>query len=136
MAHILVVDDEPAVLMLFARVLTKAGHRASVAASLTEAVSAYDREPCDLLVTDKNLPGETGFDVIRKLRERNPALPAILMTAYPEPMLGKVPPIHGYLAKPMEVPQILDAINRVLSFAAERPKAKEEEAASDKPEQR
>ncbi|GMU60556.1 MAG: hypothetical protein AMXMBFR34_23190 [Myxococcaceae bacterium] len=120
MARILVVDDEASVLSLAKVVLSRAGHTVLTAATLPDAEAVFLGEPCDLVVTDKNLPGATGFDVIEKLRHHRPLLPAILMSAYPEPLLGVPTRIQGYLAKPFERASLLvEAVERVLSFEEE-----------------
>lgn len=119
MARILVVDDEASVLAVCKAVLARAGHKVFTAATLPDAEAVFLGEPCELVVTDKNLPGATGFDVIQQLRRHVPGLPAILMTGYPEPLLGLKTPIQGYLAKPFENAQLVDAVARVLAFADE-----------------
>jgi CheY-like chemotaxis protein len=114
--RILVVDDEPEVVELVRIVLTRAGFAVSGAGSLPEAEAAYLREPCELLLVDKNLPGATGFQVIERLREHCPALPAIMMTAYPEPLLSLTTKLQGYLPKPLaKLSQLTEAVKRVLA---------------------
>ncbi|MBI5480305.1 MAG: response regulator [Deltaproteobacteria bacterium] len=117
MARVLVVDDEPGVLLPLRQVLKKAGHSVTTAESLDAAVAAFSLEPAHLVLVDKNLPGATGFDVIERLRRVDPELPAILMTAYPEPLLGAKIKLQGYLPKPMDpISIITDSVNRALSF--------------------
>lgn len=123
MARILVVDDDASVISLAKVLLSRAGHTVATAASLPDAEAVFLGEPCALVVTDKNLPGATGFDVIERLRQHAPDLPAILMTAYPEPLLGTRTPIQGYLAKPFERASLLaEAVERVLSFVQRKPR--------------
>lgn len=123
MAHVLVVDDEPTVLVLARRVLGRAGHRVSCAETLDGAVAIAEVDPVDVVLSDKNLPGATGFQVIDALRRFDPELPAILMTAYPEPLLATGTRIQGYLPKPMEsIDSIIEAVERVLAFAREERK--------------
>lgn len=124
MARILVVDDDASVLAVAKAILARAGHTVFTAASLPDAEAVFLGEPCELLLTDKNLPGASGFDVIERLRRHAAGLPAILMTGYPEPLLGLKTPIQGYLAKPFERGQLVEAVERVLAFveASRRPR--------------
>lgn len=124
MARILVVDDDPSVLVVTKTILARAGFTVATAASVPDAEAVFLGEPCDVLLTDKNLPGATGFDVIERLRHHAPALPAILMTGYPEPLLGLRTPIQGYLAKPFDSGKLVEAVERVLAFAEEARKPK------------
>lgn len=100
--RILVVDDDASVLLLLRRVLESAGYQVRTAAGLEEAVAVFRGEPCELLVVDKHMPGATGFDVVRQLRELYPDLPAIMVTAYPEPVLTPGPVLQGHLVKPFQ----------------------------------
>jgi len=106
-ARILVVDDDEGARRLIEMVLLRAGYAVRVAGDDEQALRIFSAEPAELLVIDKNLPGATGFDVITQLRAIYPDLPAIVITAFPEPVLFRVPKIQGYLAKPFERLSIL-----------------------------
>lgn len=134
MARILVVDDDASVLNLVKLVLGRAGHEVLTAASLPDAEAVFLGAPCALVLTDKNLPGATGYDVIERLRRHLPELPAILMTAYPEPLLTSRPRLQGYLAKPFERASLLvESVERVLAFESERRRPPPLRRASAKP---
>lgn len=82
--HILVVDDCADVRQIIARLATNAGWRVLEAASGTEGVEIARRHRPSLIVTDLNLPGIDGLEVIRQIRA-DPALddvPIIAVTAY------------------------------------------------------
>jgi CheY-like chemotaxis protein len=134
MARVLVVDDDASVLLLAKVLLSRAGHTVVTAASLPDAEAVFLGEPCAIVVTDKNLPGATGFDVIERLRRHAPDLPAILMTAYPEPLLGTRTRLQGYLAKPFERASLLvESVERVLAFETEKRRPPPLRRASAKP---
>lgn len=99
MARILVVDDDLSIALLVRGLLVRDGHEVRVAASAEQALDAYDSRPFDLVITDKMMPGGNGIELIRKLRERDASIPAILMTAYPD-LPERDLAIQGYLAKP------------------------------------
>lgn len=82
MAHILVVDDEVMIAMLFRSVIEAEGYRVTVAHDGIAALDAFERDPADALVTDLTMPRMGGRDLLIRLRERHPALPAIVVTGY------------------------------------------------------
>jgi two-component system, cell cycle sensor histidine kinase and response regulator CckA len=83
-ATVLVVDDEPAVLMITARTLTRSGHRVLEARDGGEALALVNQlGPPDLVLTDLTMPGMGGVELGRQLRERWPALPILFMSGFP-----------------------------------------------------
>jgi two-component system, OmpR family, response regulator len=117
-ARILVVDDEPSVLEIFRRVLSRDGHRVHVCTSPDEAVSEFSRADFDLVVVDKNLPGVDGFGLLASLREVDPGLPAIMVTASPDPFSARSAKLQGYLPKPfLSLKQVSLTVQRVLEMA-------------------
>jgi len=116
--RILVVDDEASVLEMFRRVLTREGHRVHVCLSPAEALGEFTRANFDLVVVDKNLPGLNGFDLLAALRNVDPDLPAIMMTASPEPLMTRNARLQGYLPKPFKsLKQLGDTVRRVLELS-------------------
>lgn len=83
---VLVVDDEPDARQLLAVVLQQCGADVTMAASVEEALSAFERIKPDVLVSDIGMPGEDGYSLIRKIRalpaERGGRIPAAALTAY------------------------------------------------------
>ncbi|MGQ0815123.1 MAG: sigma-54-dependent transcriptional regulator [Gemmatimonadota bacterium] len=78
---ILVVDDERAILDTVEILLRGEGFEASVAQSGREALDRFDEVEPDIVVTDIRMPGVTGLDLLEAVRERDPEVPVILMTA-------------------------------------------------------
>jgi two-component system phosphate regulon response regulator PhoB len=81
--HILVAEDDADIANLIAHYVHKAGWRAHIAASGTEALRHAREGPTDLLVLDVMLPGMSGLDVCRALRAEasTSQLPIIMVTA-------------------------------------------------------
>jgi two-component system, cell cycle sensor histidine kinase and response regulator CckA len=81
--NILVVDDDPANLLLTTRVLEKYGCRVLMANSPTKAISLFEQhiESIDIMVTDISMPEMTGYELAERLRDRNPLLPILFMSA-------------------------------------------------------
>jgi DNA-binding NtrC family response regulator len=82
-AHeVLVVDDEVVVLTVLRELLRRSGYRVTTAASAEEAIDLMQKRTFDLVLTDKNLPGASGLDVLRVARTLHPPPAVVLITAY------------------------------------------------------
>jgi CheY-like chemotaxis protein len=82
MAHVLVVDDEFIIAMVFRKAIEELGHRVTLALDGCAALAADDRDPVDILVTDLRMPAMDGTELLRRLRERRPGLPAVVVSGY------------------------------------------------------
>ena len=72
MARIIVVDDEPSIRTLVARILARAQHDVREAANGLEGVAAHRADPADLVITDLYMPEQDGIETIRQIREFSP----------------------------------------------------------------
>ena len=82
-ATILVVDDEPAVLAIAARILERRGYHVLQVPDGADALALVDRQgPPELLLTDLTMPGIGGGELARHMKARWPALPIIFMSGY------------------------------------------------------
>lgn len=80
---ILVVDDDVLVCMNTTAMLEDLGHMVTEAASGVDALRHIDaNEHFDLVISDQAMPGMTGLELLRLIRERRPQLPSILATGY------------------------------------------------------
>jgi signal transduction histidine kinase/CheY-like chemotaxis protein len=83
---LLVVDDEPDTRDLLITVLEQCGAKVRACASAAEALEALDQYEPDILVSDIGMPGENGYDLIKKVRAREAGgerrIPAVALTAY------------------------------------------------------
>lgn len=103
---ILVIDDDPSILGLLEKVLTKAGHDVDVVADGEAALARLAKEHFDLLVVDYMLPGISGLDVLRHARVNHPALMAIMITAHGSAEVQAAAAalgVHAYISKPFGV---------------------------------
>ena len=115
--RILIVDDEEGLRRLLVRVLAKGGHEAIAVASGAEALRQVAAEPFDLVITDIKMPEMDGLELLRQLKEYDPALPVIVMTAY-----GTVESAvealragaYDYLAKPFEIDELKLTVAKAL----------------------
>lgn len=83
MHHILVVDDEPGITCLLARIFRLHGYRITEANCGAVALEINRLDPVDGVITDFVMPGMNGLQLLNKLRENRPALPGILISAPP-----------------------------------------------------
>lgn len=113
--NILVVDDDRDIADIIGYSLRKEGHRPTLAYSGEEALALAERSLPDLVVLDVMLPGLSGFDVCRKLRERGP-VPVILLTARGEEgdrVWGLDLGADDYMTKPFSHRELLARIRAV-----------------------
>jgi DNA-binding NtrC family response regulator len=79
---ILVVDDDPEMRELVLDVLRNEGYEVAVAQDGVEAVQALRGRTFDVVLTDKNLPGPSGLELLSELRRACPGAQIVMMTAY------------------------------------------------------
>lgn len=86
------------------------------AASGEEALQALREQACDVLLLDLSLPGQSGVDVLRGVRQRYPELKVLVLSGYPEERYA-LPMIrhgaNGYLCKDCEPEELLRAVHTV-----------------------
>ncbi len=117
MAHVLVVDDELSMRVFLGIFLRKAGHRVSTAPDGAGALDLVARDLPDLVIQDLKMPGMTGVELLRRLKDRLPAIPVVVMTAFAtwdntvEAMrLGA----YDYVKKPFNNDDIREVIDRAI----------------------
>lgn len=115
--RILVIDDEKRMRIVASMMLEEAGYTVSVAAGGVEGLQMFDSaDGFDLVLIDMMMPGMQGVEVMEKLRERQPDLPVILMSGYPDPSRDPTqwPPRTRFLEKPMTSEELLSVIVQLL----------------------
>jgi class 3 adenylate cyclase len=122
-ARVLVVDDTVSNVKLLADVLTARGYEVVTAAAGPEALVAMEHQPPDIVLLDVMMPGMSGYDVCRKIRE-NPAtamLPVVLVTAL-DPGQERVKGIEAgaddFLTKPIHQAELLARVRSLLRIKA------------------
>jgi len=80
--NILVVDDEDVILQVFEALLADTAYQVGYASSSEQAQAMLAKEEYNLLIVDKNLPGESGLELIRKARAIRPESEFIVITGY------------------------------------------------------
>ncbi len=79
---ILVVDDEDNIRLLYQEELQDAGYEVALAGDAEEALEKIEEGPPDLITLDVKLPGMSGLDFLKKLKENHKDIPVIMCSAY------------------------------------------------------
>ena len=114
MPYIAIVDDEEPVRKALKRLLRAAGLEAETYASGKEFLEGTTLRRPDCVVLDLHMPGMSGLQVLRHLRESQAPLPAVVITAYDEPATRDACLAAGaaaYLRKPLDERLLLNAIS-------------------------
>ncbi len=125
--HILIVDDEPKVGFFLKKSLelSQKNCRVSTARSGQQALQIVEDSTVDLLITDLRMPGISGLELIRRVRESSPATRTILITAYGSDKVkaeARRLEVYRYVAKPFNVRDFTGVVDEALKkIALSRP---------------
>jgi putative two-component system response regulator len=109
-ARVLVVDDEPTLAELIARLLTDEGYRTDVAFSIAQARALLASRRFDLVLCDLHLPGESGLELIEHVHREHPDTGAVVVSGADDPEVASAAlelGAYGYVVKPFRTSQIL-----------------------------
>lgn len=112
---VLLVEDDRSLREALADTLLLAGHDYHAVGSAEEALTAVAREAFSLVISDVNMPGMDGHQLLSLLRVRQPQLPVLLMTAHGAVERAVDAMRQGaadYLVKPFEPKALLDLVSR------------------------
>lgn len=117
--HIVVVDDEPAVLLATSRLIERMGYQVSRFATPERLLDAFDSlvPPPAMLVTDLSMPVLSGWELASEVHLRQPALPIVVMTGNLD--LADLSPeghpgVTGILSKPFTTPELRAMLQQCL----------------------
>ena len=118
MQRILIIDDEKSMRELLAHVLKRAGYRVSAADNGEAGCQLFEMDVFDLVISDISMPGLTGLEVLRKVRESSSDTPVILITAYgsKETAIEAVKlGAFDYFEKPFNVEEVKTRVHNALA---------------------
>jgi two-component system phosphate regulon response regulator OmpR len=118
--HLLLVDDDRRIRDLLSRFLAAEGYRVTTAASASDARAKLQGLHFDLLILDVMMPGETGFEFARFIRQSS-SVPILMLTARHEAearIEGLQIGADDYVAKPFEPRELALRINNILKRSA------------------
>ncbi|MEV6305420.1 PAS domain S-box protein [Actinoplanes sp. NPDC051861] len=117
---VLVVEDEPALARVVARILHNGGYHVVTVENGPAALAADEKHPCDVLLTDVIMPEMSGPRLVEVLRERRPELPVLYMSGYSNGLLGTTHVLDGdiaFIEKPFTAHDLLHKLQDVLNGA-------------------
>ena len=129
MKTVLVIDDEEKATWAFEQFLEDAGYRPLIAGSAEQGVDMVRNELPDIVICDIRLPGMSGLDALREIREIHPPAAVIVMTAWGTAQTAIEAIQHGafdYLTKPLDLARLRALLSRVeasQSAASQAPEA-------------
>ena len=121
--RVLVVEDDDLVGNALAVSLRRVGFEVVVARSVDEALAAYDAAPADVVVTDLQMPGGSGLDLLKALDQRDPLVPVIIVTGDMslQPAAEAVREhAFDYLTKPVSRERLVSTVTRAADSRRQR----------------
>ena len=132
--QVLIVDDDRDIGQMLSTLMNKEGLASLVAYDGETALQMLAASPPDLLLVDVKMPGLDGMEVLKRVKETDPQLPVVLITAYAE-IPGSVAAMKAgafdYLAKPFDHTEVLRVVRAALSERRRRRQATVEEIPAD-----
>jgi len=116
--NVLLVDDEINILKVLSAILKKGGYDVMTARSAEEGLDRAAKSPFDVAITDFRLPGMNGLQFLAALREINPGIPVIMLTAYGTIEMAVEAMKKGafnYIAKPVNPDELLTVTREAVS---------------------
>ncbi len=118
--RILIVDDDPLVPRTLRLLLRKHGYEVECAANADAALTLLKKSPMDLIVTDINMPGPDGFELLQEVKQKYPETEVILITGYgtiENAVRGMREGAFDYVTKPVLDDEMVVVIGRALEAA-------------------
>jgi len=116
--RILIIDDDASIRSSLEKILTENGYQLTVAADGDSAQSEFAQ--ADLLILDLNLPIQDGWDILGQVSAGYPLLPVIVITGLADQLDERaIPGASAFLEKPIEVPALLETVERLLNRTPE-----------------
>jgi len=117
MRQVWIVDDDRSIRWVIEKALSREGIAYNSFSSAQDALDALSGDAPEVLVSDIRMPGLSGLELLQTVKQRHPAVPVIVMTAYSD-LDSAVAAFQGgayeYLPKPFDVDQAVELIRRAL----------------------
>ena len=117
MKPVWIVDDDRSIRWVFEKALSREGIDYATFSSAKEALEALSAGPPQVLVSDIRMPGPSGLELLKTLKQQHPSVPVIIMTAYSD-LESAVAAFQGgayeYLPKPFDVDHAVELIRRAI----------------------
>ncbi len=113
----MIVDDQFGIRVLLTEILQKDGYQMYQAANGKEALDIQELEEIDIVLLDMKIPGMDGVEILKKMKERQPSIKVVMMTAYGELKMVNEALENGaisYMAKPFDIEDVRQVIRHNL----------------------
>ena len=128
MKPVWIVDDDRSIRWVIEKALSREGIAYNSFSSAQDALDALSGDSPEVLVSDIRMPGRSGLELLNAVKQRHPAVPVIVMTAYSD-LDSAVAAFQGgayeYLPKPFDVDQAVELIRRALDESRRETQAAE-----------
>ena len=112
-AKVLVVDDEPAILMTLKKILQYAGYEVQTAQSGREGLNVFQQRQWDLVTLDRSMPDMNGEEVATKMKQMAPNVPIIMITGFTNAVV-RPELFDAVVAKPFRPAELLERFAQAL----------------------
>ena len=133
-ARVLIVDDDRDISLMLCALMKKEGLSSLTAYDGETALQMVPAAKPDMLLVDVKMPGIDGMEVLKRVKETDPHLPVVLITAYAEVPASVAAMRAGafdYLAKPFDHPEVVRVVRAALAERDRRRRSMAEEIAAD-----
>jgi len=128
MKPVWIVDDDRSIRWVIEKALSREGIAFNSFSSAQDALDALGASSPEVLVSDIRMPGRSGLELLQAVKQRHPAVPVIVMTAYSD-LDSAVAAFQGgayeYLPKPFDIDQAVGLIRRALDESRRETQASE-----------
>lgn len=121
MKKVLIIDDEPYILLMLKKMLEKAGYEVDMASNGKEGLDLFEKHAADLVITDIIMPDKEGLEIILEMKKQRPDLKIIAISGG-----GRISP-ESYLEcakhfgasrvfqKPFKQKELISAVNELIA---------------------
>src|SRR5438552_177361 len=124
MPRILIVDDDPGQRSLLDSLLRSQGFEITLAESGERALELLPAGKFSMMISDVRMPGLSGLETLRRVRQNFPTLPVLLVTAYAdirEAVIAMRDGALNYLSKPIDLDELLASVRQATGLSNDRP---------------
>src|SRR3990170_4750642 len=114
---ILIIEDKESMAKMLGQTIEAEGYRTLIARDGSTGINLINDERVDLVITDLKLPEKDGLEVLRAVKDKNPLIPVILMTAYgtiETAVSAMKEGAYEFLTKPFDTNHLLVLIKRAM----------------------
>lgn len=117
MKNLLIVDDQTGIRLLLDEIFRTEGHLTTLVANGLKAIQEMEEKTPDCVLLDMNMPGMDGLEVLRRMKQRWPEVPVLMMTAYSDSELQDEIIRNGanaFFEKPFNIAELVSTVNEIL----------------------